>query len=139
MDKQPQWDHLRLVDCVRCTVNGLKLISGATLTKGISYSCHFPVIFSMYKQGYFLGHRLTSTRDCSCIVFWWFCSPFTALFQYVSTDSREFSDILQILTSSYKDSSSAGTFVYSKPRLVHSEPLEKDVRPLDSFTSFIFY
>ncbi|XP_048032203.1 protein TASOR isoform X1 [Megalobrama amblycephala] len=49
-----------------------------------------------------------------------------ALFQYVSMDSREFSDILQILTSSYKDSSSAGTFVYSKPRLVHSEPLEKD-------------
>ncbi|XP_067272436.1 protein TASOR isoform X2 [Pseudorasbora parva] len=49
-----------------------------------------------------------------------------ALFQHVSTDSREFSDILQILTSSYKDSSSTGTFVYSKPRLVHSEPLEKD-------------
>ncbi|XP_052395598.1 protein TASOR [Carassius gibelio] len=49
-----------------------------------------------------------------------------ALFQYVSTDSREFSDILQILSSSYKDSSSTGTFVYSKPCLVHSEPLEKD-------------
>ncbi|XP_058615394.1 protein TASOR isoform X2 [Onychostoma macrolepis] len=49
-----------------------------------------------------------------------------ALFQCVSTDSREFSDILQILSSSYKDSSSTGTFVYSKPRLVHSEPLEKD-------------
>ncbi|KTG41105.1 hypothetical protein cypCar_00019362 [Cyprinus carpio] len=49
-----------------------------------------------------------------------------ALFQYVSTDSREFSDILQILSSSYKDSSSTGTFVYSKPRLVHSESLEKD-------------
>ncbi|XP_052445074.1 protein TASOR-like isoform X1 [Carassius gibelio] len=49
-----------------------------------------------------------------------------ALFQSVSTDSREFSDVLQILSSSYKDSSSTGTFVYSKPRLVHSEPLEKD-------------
>lgn len=49
-----------------------------------------------------------------------------ALFQTVSPDSREFSDILQILTSSYKDSSSTGMFVYSKPRLVHSEPLEKD-------------
>ncbi|XP_056303591.1 LOW QUALITY PROTEIN: protein TASOR, partial [Danio aesculapii] len=49
-----------------------------------------------------------------------------ALFQNVSTDSREFSDILQILTSCYKDSSSTGMFVYSKPRLVHSEPLEKD-------------
>ncbi|KAL1250813.1 hypothetical protein QQF64_018609 [Cirrhinus molitorella] len=49
-----------------------------------------------------------------------------ALFQNVSTDSREFSDILQILTSCYKDSSSTGMFVYSKPRLIHSEPLEKD-------------
>ncbi|KAI7790910.1 putative protein FAM208A-like [Triplophysa rosa] len=50
-----------------------------------------------------------------------------ALFQYVSTDSREFADILQILTSSYKDSLSIGTFVYSKPRLIHNELLEKDV------------
>ncbi|XP_057181536.1 protein TASOR isoform X2 [Triplophysa rosa] len=49
-----------------------------------------------------------------------------ALFQYVSTDSREFADILQILTSSYKDSLSIGTFVYSKPRLIHNELLEKD-------------
>ncbi|XP_077088075.1 protein TASOR [Siphateles boraxobius] len=49
-----------------------------------------------------------------------------ALFQHVSVDSREFSEILQILSSSYKDSSSAGTFLYSKPRLVHSDPLEKD-------------
>ncbi|XP_056095994.1 protein TASOR [Rhinichthys klamathensis goyatoka] len=49
-----------------------------------------------------------------------------ALFQHVSLDSREFSEIQQILSSSYKDSSSAGTFLYSKPRLVHSDPLEKD-------------
>ncbi|XDV21846.1 hypothetical protein PO909_026866, partial [Leuciscus waleckii] len=49
-----------------------------------------------------------------------------ALFQHVSVDSREFSEILQILSSSYKDCSSAGTFQYSKPRLVHSDPLEKD-------------
>ncbi|XP_039513117.1 protein TASOR isoform X1 [Pimephales promelas] len=49
-----------------------------------------------------------------------------ALFQHVSLESREFSEIQQILTSSYKDSSSAGTFLYSKPRLVHNDPLEKD-------------
>ncbi|XP_051549633.1 protein TASOR-like isoform X2 [Myxocyprinus asiaticus] len=49
-----------------------------------------------------------------------------ALFQYVSTESREFTDILQILTSSYKDSSSTGMYVYSKPRLVHNDTLEKD-------------
>ncbi|XP_050950543.1 protein TASOR isoform X6 [Labeo rohita] len=49
-----------------------------------------------------------------------------ALFQNLTTDSREFSDILQILTSCYKDSSSTGMFEYSKPRLVHNELLEKD-------------
>ncbi|TRZ00907.1 hypothetical protein DNTS_001090 [Danionella cerebrum] len=49
-----------------------------------------------------------------------------ALFQNLSTDSREFPALQQILCSSYKDLSSIGTFVYSKPRLVYSEPLEKD-------------
>ncbi|XP_051550354.1 protein TASOR isoform X2 [Myxocyprinus asiaticus] len=49
-----------------------------------------------------------------------------ALFQYVSTESREFTDILLILTSSYKDSSSTGMYEYSKPRLVHNDTLEKD-------------
>uniref|UniRef100_A0A4W4FAB1 Transcription activation suppressor a n=1 Tax=Electrophorus electricus TaxID=8005 RepID=A0A4W4FAB1_ELEEL len=49
-----------------------------------------------------------------------------ALFQYLSSDSRECAEILKIITSSYKDPSSTGNFVYSKPRLVHSEPLEKD-------------
>ncbi|XP_066526927.1 protein TASOR isoform X2 [Hoplias malabaricus] len=49
-----------------------------------------------------------------------------ALIQLLSSDSREFSDILKIITSSYKDPASVGSFVYSKPRLVHSEPLEKE-------------
>ncbi|XP_029908234.1 protein TASOR isoform X2 [Myripristis murdjan] len=49
-----------------------------------------------------------------------------ALFQYVSTESREYEDMMTILTSSYRDTSSAGTFTYSKPRLVHSELLEKE-------------
>ncbi|XP_076850394.1 protein TASOR isoform X2 [Brachyhypopomus gauderio] len=49
-----------------------------------------------------------------------------ALFQYLSSDSREYAEILKIITSSYKDPSSTGSFVYSKPRLVHSDPLEKD-------------
>ncbi|CAL8338366.1 unnamed protein product [Lota lota] len=47
-----------------------------------------------------------------------------ALFQYVSSESREFEDMLTILTSSYKDSSSSLCFTYSKPRLVHSAGLE---------------
>ncbi|XP_050930559.1 LOW QUALITY PROTEIN: protein TASOR [Lates calcarifer] len=49
-----------------------------------------------------------------------------ALFQYVSTESREFEDMMTILTSTYIDTGSAGCFTYSKPRLVHSEPLEKE-------------
>ncbi|KAF3690273.1 Protein TASOR [Channa argus] len=49
-----------------------------------------------------------------------------ALFQYVSTESREYEDMLSILTSSYIDTSSAGSFTYSQPRLVHSELLERE-------------
>ncbi|XP_040890119.1 protein TASOR isoform X2 [Toxotes jaculatrix] len=49
-----------------------------------------------------------------------------ALFQYVSTESREFEDMMNILTSSYIDTGSAGCFTYSKPRLVCSELLEKE-------------
>ena len=57
-----------------------------------------------------------------------FPSLFSALFQYVSFESREYEDMKTILTSSYIDTSSAGCFTYSKPRLVHSELLEKEVR-----------
>ncbi|KAM9859276.1 protein TASOR [Aulostomus maculatus] len=49
-----------------------------------------------------------------------------ALFQYVSTESREFEDMMSILTSSYVDANSAACFAYNKPRLVHSELLEKE-------------
>ncbi|KAG7478149.1 hypothetical protein MATL_G00077410 [Megalops atlanticus] len=49
-----------------------------------------------------------------------------ALFQYLSQGSREFEDIVKILSSCYRDASSAGTFSYTKGRLVHSELLEKD-------------
>ncbi|XP_058486895.1 protein TASOR isoform X3 [Solea solea] len=49
-----------------------------------------------------------------------------ALFQYVSTESREFEDMMNILTSSYFDPGSAGCFTYSKPCLVHSELQEKE-------------
>ncbi|KAL6464892.1 hypothetical protein MHYP_G00272090 [Metynnis hypsauchen] len=49
-----------------------------------------------------------------------------ALIQNLSSDSREFGEILKIITSSYKDPSSVGNFVYSKPRLVHNELLEKE-------------
>lgn len=41
---------------------------------------------------------------------------------------------MTILTSSYIDTSSAGCFTYSQPRLVHSELLEKEVRDINDFT-----
>ncbi|XP_055365092.1 protein TASOR [Betta splendens] len=49
-----------------------------------------------------------------------------ALFQYVSTESREYEDMLTILTSSFIDPSSAGCFTYCQPRLVHCDLLEKE-------------
>ncbi|KAK5911959.1 hypothetical protein CesoFtcFv8_001882 [Champsocephalus esox] len=49
-----------------------------------------------------------------------------ALFQDVSTESREYEDMMTILTSSYIDTGSAGCFTYCKPRLVHSELLERE-------------
>ncbi|KAF7656332.1 hypothetical protein LDENG_00042900 [Lucifuga dentata] len=48
------------------------------------------------------------------------------LFQPISAESREYEDMLNILTSSYIDTGSAGCFTYSKPRLIHSELLEKE-------------
>ncbi|KAG9335128.1 hypothetical protein JZ751_005600 [Albula glossodonta] len=48
------------------------------------------------------------------------------LFQYFPADSREFKDIVKILSSSYLESSSMGTFSYAKARLVHSQLLEND-------------
>ncbi|XP_055080704.1 protein TASOR isoform X2 [Periophthalmus magnuspinnatus] len=49
-----------------------------------------------------------------------------ALFQPLSHESREYEDMLTVLTSGYLDSASAGSFNYSQPRLVHSETLEKE-------------
>ncbi|TDH14558.1 hypothetical protein EPR50_G00045210 [Perca flavescens] len=49
-----------------------------------------------------------------------------ALFQHVSTESREYEDMMTIMAASYIDTGSAGCFTYCKPRLVHSELLEKE-------------
>ncbi|CAJ1052004.1 protein TASOR isoform X3 [Xyrichtys novacula] len=48
------------------------------------------------------------------------------LFHHVSTVSREYEDMMTILTSSYIDTTSASCFTYSTPRLVYSELLEKE-------------
>ncbi|KAK6474118.1 protein TASOR-like [Huso huso] len=50
-----------------------------------------------------------------------------ALFQFMSLDSREFKEILKIMSSSYLDPSSGSTFSYKKASLIHSELLEKEV------------
>lgn len=49
------------------------------------------------------------------------------LYQFLPPDSREFEDLLKIVSSFYLDASSRGTFSYSKPRLIHNELLEKEV------------
>ncbi|XP_075996355.1 protein TASOR [Genypterus blacodes] len=49
-----------------------------------------------------------------------------ALFQSISEESREYEDMLTVLTSSFIEAGSAGCFTFSNPRLVHSELLEKE-------------
>ncbi|MGH0154766.1 UNVERIFIED_CONTAM: hypothetical protein FKN15_028012 [Acipenser sinensis] len=44
----------------------------------------------------------------------------------MSLDSREFKEILKIMSSSYLDPSSGSTFSYKKASLIHSELLEKE-------------
>ncbi|KAM6976901.1 protein TASOR [Aplochiton taeniatus] len=48
------------------------------------------------------------------------------LYQFLPPDSREFEDLLKILSSFYLDSASRGTFSYCKARLIHNELLEKE-------------
>ncbi|KAG7262159.1 LOW QUALITY PROTEIN: hypothetical protein CRUP_003821 [Coryphaenoides rupestris] len=48
------------------------------------------------------------------------------LYQCLPPDSREFEDLVKILSSFYLDSSSRGTFSYCKAKLIHNELLEKE-------------
>ncbi|KAM6924531.1 protein TASOR [Xenentodon cancila] len=48
------------------------------------------------------------------------------LYQFLPPDSREFEDLVKIISSFYLDSSSRGTFSYCKARLIHNELLEKE-------------
>lgn len=49
-------------------------------------------------------------------------------FQQVSNESREYEDLMNIVTSGYLDASSAACFTYSRPRLMNNELLEKEVQ-----------
>ncbi|XP_068603002.1 protein TASOR [Brachionichthys hirsutus] len=48
------------------------------------------------------------------------------LYHDLLPDSREFEDLLKIVSSCYLDSSSRGAFSYCKARLIHNELLEKE-------------
>uniref|UniRef100_A0A672HN93 Transcription activation suppressor b n=1 Tax=Salarias fasciatus TaxID=181472 RepID=A0A672HN93_SALFA len=55
-----------------------------------------------------------------------FPSVCAGLFQFLPPDSREFEDLVKIISSFYLDASSRGTFSYCKARLIHNELLEKE-------------
>uniref|UniRef100_A0A3B4F3W8 Transcription activation suppressor b n=1 Tax=Pundamilia nyererei TaxID=303518 RepID=A0A3B4F3W8_9CICH len=48
------------------------------------------------------------------------------LYQFLPPESREFEDLVKIISSFYLDASSRGTFTYCKARLIHNELLEKE-------------
>ncbi|XP_070766435.1 protein TASOR [Enoplosus armatus] len=48
------------------------------------------------------------------------------LYHFLPPDSREFEDLVKIVSSFYLDSSSRGTFSYCKARLIRNELLEKE-------------
>ncbi|XP_041802387.1 protein TASOR isoform X2 [Chelmon rostratus] len=48
------------------------------------------------------------------------------LYQFLPPDSREFEDLVKIISSFYLDSSSRGSFSYCKARLIRNELLEKE-------------
>lgn len=52
------------------------------------------------------------------------------LYQFLPPDSREFEELVKVVSSFYLDASSRGTFSYCKARLIHNELLEKEVRHL---------
>ncbi|KAF6730402.1 Protein FAM208A [Oryzias melastigma] len=48
------------------------------------------------------------------------------LYQFLPPDSREFEDLIKLISSFYLDPSSRASFSYSKARLIHNELLEKE-------------
>ncbi|XP_051515047.1 protein TASOR-like isoform X3 [Myxocyprinus asiaticus] len=48
------------------------------------------------------------------------------LLQHLSPDSREFEEVVKLLSTFYLDAASRGTFTYTKACLIHNELLEKE-------------
>lgn len=68
------------------------------------------------------------TYACKCyVLILWFPSLHAGLYLFLPPDSREFEDLVKIVSSCYLDSSSRGTFSYCKARLIQNELLEKEV------------
>lgn len=57
----------------------------------------------------------------------WWDPVWVSGFQQVSNESREYENLMNIVTSGYLDASSAACFTYSSPRLINNELLEKEV------------
>lgn len=51
------------------------------------------------------------------------------LYNFLPPDSREFEELVKVVSSCYLDSSSRATFTYCKARLIRNELLEKEVGP----------
>uniref|UniRef100_A0A8C2FXQ6 Transcription activation suppressor b n=1 Tax=Cyprinus carpio TaxID=7962 RepID=A0A8C2FXQ6_CYPCA len=53
------------------------------------------------------------------------CCP-SGLLQHLSPESREFEELVKLLSTFYLDATSRGTFTYTKASLIHNELLEKE-------------
>lgn len=78
------------------------------------------------KASYLLSNAQVCASRCFIFILWF--NPLCAgLYQCLPPDSREFEDLVKIVSSCYLDSSSRGSFSYCKARLIHNELLEKEV------------
>uniref|UniRef100_A0A672HN73 Transcription activation suppressor b n=1 Tax=Salarias fasciatus TaxID=181472 RepID=A0A672HN73_SALFA len=83
-------------------------------------------------HGFIYHNRPSEKLLCVCMCFissmliCCFPSVCAGLFQFLPPDSREFEDLVKIISSFYLDASSRGTFSYCKARLIHNELLEKE-------------
>lgn len=64
----------------------------------------------------------SNLMSSACLLF---CPP--GLFQHLPPESREFEEVVKLLSTFYLDATSRATFTYTKASLIHNELLEKEV------------